>query len=283
MPTFSTSSALQAEQQALLTALRQILEPMIQLCLVKGVSIQAMDEVLRQAFVQVATWECASLKSSRLTSRISTMTGLTRREVARIQGSQAPVRPVTRSVANDVLTQWVSRPDYVNGRGQPIAIPRVGQAPSFEALASSVTTDVHPKSVLAEMQRLNLVEHRTDSDTVALVNSIFVPNSDWPQMMGFLGANVGDHMSAAVANVLGDGHQHFEQSLLADELSQDSLEKAKSLITAQWRELMTSLGPQLQSLMEQDLAEGRSRDKQLRVGLYSYMTGMPEPLQRPIA
>jgi len=32
-------------------------------------------------------------------------------------------------------------------------------------------------------------------------------------MVGFLGTNVGEHLEAAVTNVLTDGHQHFEQAL----------------------------------------------------------------------
>jgi Family of unknown function (DUF6502) len=274
----TTPNTLQAEQQVLLAALGQLLEPMARLCLTKGVSIQAIEETVRSAFVQVATEDCQGLNPSRLTSRISTMTGLTRREVTRIQSSQAPARPVTRSVATDVLTCWVTFPEYVNKKGMPITIPRIGEAPSFEALANSVTTDVHPKSVLAQMQHLGLIRLNSDNDTVSLVDAVFVPNNNWPQMVGFMGTNVGEHMHAAVDNLLGNGRQHFEQSLLADELSSESLEKAKSLITSQWRELMTNLGPQLQQLMDDDNASGRIQDQQLRIGMYSYMRPMPEAL-----
>lgn len=268
---------LRTEQEALVATLPQLLEPLACLCLAKGVSIQAFEESVRRAYVQAAADRCLGMNPDRLTSRISTMTGLTRREVGRIQTSQAPARPVTRSLAIDVLTYWASQPEYVNGEGMPIPIARSGPAPSFDALASSVTRDVHPKSMLVDMQRLGLVRYDEIQDQVGLVDAIFVPNTDWPRMMGFFGANVGDHLRAAVDNVLGDGHQHFEQSLLADELSSVSLQQAKDLISGQWRELMTQLGPRLQALMEQDLAEGRTQDRQLRVGLFSYMTAMPEP------
>ena len=270
-----SSTGLQNEHQALLAVLEQLLSPLAQLCLAKGISIQAAEEVMRRAYVQAATQSCEGSNPDRLTSRISTMTGLTRREVARLQSEVAPVRPVTRSVATDVLTRWASQSEYVNKKGRPIRLPRTGDGPSFEALAASVTKDVHAKSVLAEMLRLGLVVHNVTNDTVALVDEIFVPNQDWPQMVGFLGANVGDHLRASVDNVLGGGGQHFEQSLLADELSTESLEAAKSLITAQWRDLMTQLGPQLQALMDTDVALGRAQTQKIRIGLYSYMADMP--------
>lgn len=141
------------------------------------------------------------------------MTGLTRREVRRIQDDPTPELPPTRSVASDVLTYWTSQTEYVNKAGKPIAIPRQGEKASFETLANSVTKDVHPKSVLAEMIRLNLVKHHKSNDMVELVEEIFVPTNDWAQMVGFLGTNVGEHLEAAVTNVLTDGHQHFEQAL----------------------------------------------------------------------
>lgn len=272
---------LQAEQQALLAVLERLLSPLARLCLAKGIPIQAAEEVMRRAYVQAATEDCEGFNSSRLTSRISTMTGLTRREVARLQSEDAPVRPQTRTVATDVLTFWASQSEYVNKKGMPIRLPRTGEAPSFEALAASVTKDVHPKSILADMVRLGLVTHNEKNDTVAVVDAIFVPKSDWPQMVGFIGSNVGDHLQASVDNVLQGGRKHFEQALLADELSQESLEAAKSMITAQWRDLLTQLGPQLQALMEQDKALGRQQNQQLRIGLYSYMRAMSSTQSGP--
>lgn len=273
----TTSDALHTEQQALLAAMAHLLKPFAKLGLAKGVPIQAIEELVRHAYVDAAKQACEGDNPDRLTSRISTMTGLTRREVSRIQQTSTPELPATRSAATDLLTHWTSQKGYVDKHKKPMAIPRQGPAPSFEALAAHVTKDVHARSLLAEMIRLNLVIHRKATDTVKLLDDIFVPNDDWPQMVGFLGTNVGDHLEAAVTNVLGDGHQHFEQALLADELSEESITQAKALISTQWRHLMTSLGPQLQALMDADKAAQRPQDQALRIGLYSLSKAMPSP------
>ncbi|PQA82519.1 hypothetical protein C5F52_12970 [Limnohabitans sp. TS-CS-82] len=273
----TTPAPLHTEQQTLLAAMGHLLKPFAQLCLAKGVPIQAIEELVRHAYVDAAKQACDGGNPERLTSRISTMTGLTRREVARIQQTVTPKLPVTRSAANDLLTHWISHTDYVDKAHKPIAIPRQGPAPSFEALAANVTKDVHARSLLAEMIRLNLVTHRASTDTVELLEDIFVPNDNWPQMIGFLGTNVGEHLEAAVTNVLGDGHQHFEQALLADELSTESITQAKTLISAQWRSLITTLGPQLQALMDADKAANRVQDQAVRIGLYSFSKAMPSP------
>jgi hypothetical protein len=272
---------LHADQQALLAVLAQLLQPLARLCLAKGMAIQTAEEVLRRAYVNAALHATGEPDNPRLTSRLSTMTGLTRREVDRLRAMTTPTQPTTRSVATEVLTYWATQSDYVNKKGKPLRLARTGDAPSFEALAASVTKDVHPKSILADMVRLGLVIHHEKNDTVALSKDMFVPQGDWPQLVGFMGTNVGDHLQASVDNVLGDGREHFEQALLADELSHASLQSAKALITAQWRELLTQLGPQLQALMDQDRALGRERTQQLRIGLYTYMRAMQDAQPGP--
>lgn len=280
---------LQAEQQALLTAIAELLEPLAALCIARGVTIQPMEELLRQAFVAAARRACAEAgaQGDRVTSRISTMTGLTRREVARlglaVQAAAEAAPPPARSLATELLTRWVSQRPYLDSRGRPRILPRLGPAPSFESLAASVTRDVHPRSALAEMERLGLVTLDGESDRVTLVAESFVPRKDWPRMVGFLGANVGAHLRAGVANVLGGGSEHFEQALMADELSAESLAQARGLIAEEWRHLMTTLGPQLQALMDADQAAGRAQDQALRVGLYSWMQPMDPRAAKPAA
>lgn len=265
----------QADQHALLHALDSLLEPLAWLCVSKTISIQTVEEHLRQAFVRAARQASEGANPDRLNSRISTLTGLTRREVTRIQGLEQPARPPSHTPVAAILTLWLSLPDYQNGTEGPLELPRTGAAPSFEALAQSITKDVHPRSLLDAMTRLHLVVRDEASDRVRLVQNAYVPRNDWTEMMRFLGANTGDHLRAAVANVLGSGDQHFEQALYADELSPESLVKARQLISDQWRRLLTEMVPQLEALMKADADAGRPQTQSLRLGLYSWMQAMP--------
>lgn len=280
----STPDALQSDQQALLAAMSAVFEPLAQLCIARGLTFQSAEELLKLAYIKAARRACAAelAKPTRLTSRLSTITGLTRREVARLDSKAAePQLPATRSHITELLTRWASSPDFVDARGAPAALVRTGPSPSFEALAASVTRDVHPRSLLAELERLNLVAVTTGAEPscelVVLLTDAFVPRADWSQMIGFLGANVGDHLRAAVENVLGSGSQHFEQVLTADELSSHSLSQVRQLISNQWRQLLTTLGPELERLMQEDRVAGRAQDQLVRIGLYSWMQPMPAP------
>lgn len=268
-----------AEQEALLMALEQVLAPLAQLCVGKNISIQLIEERLRLAFVKAAREVHHELPSHRLTSRISATTGLTRRAVAQLErnhgAEEAP--PARRSPVSEIFTRWASDPALQQPDGHPVDLPRQGAMPSFEALAQSVTRDVHPRTMLEELCRLKLARHDEASDTVHLLREAFVPRGDWDRMVGFLGANVGDHLRAAIANVLGDGRQHLEQAITADELSEQSLAEAQKLMQQHWRRLLAEVAPQLESLIAADREAARPQDKSLRIGLYTWSQAVPTP------
>ena len=268
-------SAASAEADALVLAVDALLAPLAKLAVAKGMPCAVVEDRLRLAFVRAARDAQPNLLSHRMVSRIATATGLSRREVTRLtQAATAP--PRRRPVAAEVFALWASDPRYRDARGRPRKLPRQGDAPSFETLAQSVTRDVHPRSLLDELLRLGLAAHDAAADSITLVNDAFVPRGDSGRMLGFLGHNVGDHLGAAVDNVLGDGHQHFEQAVFADELSEQSLAAVRDSIELQWRALCDSLVPQLRTLIDADHAAGRPQDRRLRVGLYSYSDRMTE-------
>lgn len=267
-------SGLNPRQRALLAALAQVLEPLAELCVSQGVAVQAVEETLRHAMVRAARRACLDANAQRLTSRLSAMTGLTRREVSRIESSTRPARAASRSLVTEIFTRWAFEPEYQGADQAPMALAVLGPAPSFEALAARVTRDVHARTLLVEMQRLGLVGERDDQ--LRLLKDSLVPQGDWTHMVGFMGDNVGDHFRAASANVRGDGQPHFEQSVLADELSQQSLAEVKTLITRQWQQLMRDIVPQLETLMAADERAGRKRDQAVRIGMYSWMRDMTQ-------
>jgi len=259
-------------EQALMAAMAQVLQPLARLAVARGLKFPQIQEILKQAFVDQAR-ASDQRASPRDISRVATAAGLTRREVTRLSQKQPPARAQRASPATQLFTQWQADRRLSGPRGRPRAIPRTGSAPSFEALARKVTRDVHPRRLLDELLRLGLVEHDTEKDTVRLAKDAFVPDDDQTRMVGFLGHNAGDHLAAAVGNVLGDERRHFEQALFLDELSEESVDAAKKLVMAQWRALTAALVPELEDLSAADLRAGRGA-RRLRIGLFTYDTTM---------
>jgi len=274
-------SALSGEKQVLLDALGNVLAPLARLCVAKGVTIQMIEERLRLAFVQAARSAHGDQPSSRLTSRISASTGLTRREVARLENQPAQEREIHRSPVTELFTRWLANPALRDADGKPQPLPRQGPAPSFEALAQSVTRDVHPRTLLDELCRLKLAALDPATDRVEVLGDAFVPRGDWARMVSYLGDNVGDHLRAATANVLGDGRQQFEQAIFADELSEESLAQARELMTQHWRRMLDEIAPRLEELIEADRRTGRTQGQSMRIGLYTWSQAMPSGAPTP--
>jgi len=264
------------ESRALHEALAQLLAPVARLAVARGLPYAATQELLKKAFVEAAAAAHPGLAAHRKVSRIATTTGINRREVTRLTapgasraGAAAARRP-PRSVASEVHAHWRTHPDWRDADGRPRVLPRLGPAPSFEALAQAITRDVHPRSLLDELCRLGLARLDEATDTVALQGDAFVPSGDRVRMLGFLGENVGDHLCAAVDNVLATGRPpHLEQALFAEGLSAESLESLRPLLRQQWATLRQSLVPALEACIEADARSSGPRAR-VRLGLYAY-------------
>ncbi len=261
------------ESVALAQAIGRLVLPLARLAVAKGLPFAVVEAQLKQAFVQAGREAHPQLSPHRVVSRIATATGLSRREVTRLTQMRSPL-PRRRPVAAELFAHWAHDPAYKDRRGRPRVLPRQGEALSFESLAQSVTRDVHPRSLLDELLRLGLAVHDVERDSVSLVQDAFVPRGDVERMLGFLSDNVGDHLSAAVANVLSDGREHFEQAVFADELSAESIAQIRSLVSAKWRDVTAALVPAIEALIEQDREAGRLQDRRLRIGLYKFTDSM---------
>jgi hypothetical protein len=255
--------------------LNRLLVPLARLCLANGMTFATVEDALKRAFVQetIALQPDAPMHGT--VSRVSTATGINRREVTRLIKIEAPERQTKPPVAAEIFARWTTDSAWRDQGGAPLVLNRQGPAPSFETLAQSITRDIHPRSMLDELIRLDLVSHDEDLDQVSLIRSDFVPTSDSRQMMGFLGDNVGDHLDAAVDNVLHDGNRHFEQAVFADELSVESIEALRPLIMAQWQALRDAMVPAVTAFIEADRLAGRVQDQRARIGLYSYAETTP--------
>jgi len=272
-----TARAEASQEGALDNALGALFQPLARLCLAKGFTYAAAEELLKQAFVDQAAALQPGAPAHGTVSRVSTATGINRREVTRLIRPEAPQRSAKPPIATEIFARWTTAPVWRDKKGHPLTLRRQGPAPSFEALAHSVTRDVHPRSMLEELIRLNVAAHDEESDSVTLLRKDFVPLDDDRDLLDFLGDNVGDHLAAAVENVLPAGKEHLEQAVFADELSSDSLEELHELVADQWQALREALVPAITAMIEKDRTAGKPQDQRVRIGLYSFS----QPAARP--
>ncbi len=266
---------MEERHELLLGAVEAVLLPLARLCVAQGLPVDHVEELLKRAYVRGARERRRELGGAagvgaRDVSQVATATGLSRREVARLDTALPPRSVQKPTPVNQLYLRWSTSKRLQDGQGKARALPRTGKAPSFESLAQSVTRHVHPRSLLDEMLRQDLVTLSEDGMTVQLQANRYVPTQDDAQLYGFLGANVGDHLAAATANVIRREHRHFEQAIFADELSQESAEAVHQMVGAQWQRLLAELVPEIESRIADDKAAGRAANHRARIGLYTF-------------
>ncbi|HSC63945.1 MAG TPA: DUF6502 family protein [Caldimonas sp.] len=264
---------------ALAAALASLLEPIAVLAVSRGLPFTAVEDLLKAAFVETARRAQPESAGQRIVSRVATATGLTRREVTRLLDAPRGLPPPRPSPATQVFTRWRADPALRDKRGNVVALRRQGPAPSFEALARSITQDVHPRSLLEELCRLGLAVE--EGDKVTLVRDSVVASRGSDRAYQFLAGNVGDHLRAGVANVLADEPPHVEQAVFADGLSAESMAAFHEIAKAQWQAVLAASVPALQALVDADAAAGRTADRRVRIGLYTYHDATAEAPESP--
>ena len=181
-------------------ALRRIMTPIAQLLIARGIRFQAASEWLKEAYLAAGV---KVADAPRLTdSRLSVLTGLQRKDIKAIRARSADNQPTDRSMGPipRLIQNWRGIAEFQQD-GLPANLRRSGtDAPSFEALAATVSTDIHPRTLLEEMKRLNLV--REEEDRIALLVQAYIPGGDSNALYTYLGGNLGDHAQAAVTNIL---------------------------------------------------------------------------------
>jgi len=258
-----------------LAAAVRVLAPLLPLLLREGVTYPRLLGALKRAFLEEAP---AVLLDSGIRvndSSVSTLTGIHRKDVREWRSAGRP-RPPARAfgAVMNAFTRWSTDPAYCDPKGRPRVLERKGGAGTFEALATSVSNDVHPRALLQELVRLGVAElvadQRDDAeDRVRLRVDAFVPPEGAPEMLQLLADNVTDHLAAAVQNVLGATPPMLEQSIHADNLRQESVDRLHALARQTWRAAFHDLVRTATTLREDD-ANRPGADQRIRIGVYFY-------------
>jgi hypothetical protein len=271
-------------ERATLAAAAAMLEPLAGLLLARGVRFARAEELLKAAFVRAGARAFAAEGKAPSVSTLSVATGLRRREVQRLLEPAEPHAGTERaspasnklSLASQLRLRWTTDPRYVDRQGQPRRLPRQaaeGQ-PSFASLAAAVSKDVHPRPLLDELVRIGAVVE--DGDHVLLRGRMNTPDRSWDSLVEIGGANVADHLSAVLVNLLTRPRPLVEQAYFAEGLTQQSAQRAADLAKQMWTQALPDVAAKVQTLLDLD-EQAPDNGWRMRIGLYSYIA----PIERP--
>jgi hypothetical protein len=237
--------AKEADSNALNAALVRMLRPLVRLLLRRGVSLKSLYELLKWLFVDVAAEEFGPDGRRRAVSRISAMTGLTRKEVARLislpESSDRECEARYNRAAR-VIAGWRRDPDFSAGRGGPGSLAMKGEVPSFSELVRRYSGDMTPKSMMDELLRIGAVRVLRDGRIKLMVRS-YVPGAGDDDRIHILGADVG-HLLRTIDHNLGCTDlraARFQRKVSYDNLPAEALPGFKSLSAENAQRLLEKL------------------------------------------
>jgi len=181
--------------------LRQVLRPFVRLALRHGVRFPDVIDMLRSVFVEVAQGEMDRLGVRPSVSRLAVTTGLSRRDVQRV-GEGGPAAEITLALPTRVVGLWCSHERFLNKQGKPRVLTVDGPKSEFHTLVSMVSNDVHPASVLFELERVRVVE-RTPRG-VQLVTEGYIPRFDPEQGIRMLAQDMEQLLFSVDENIFSD-------------------------------------------------------------------------------
>ncbi len=272
-----TTDAAGAPPTALLRALRSLLRPLVRFLVARQVPYPFLANLLKGVYVEIAERDFA-LAGKRLTdSRISLLTGVYRRDVKRLRSElrEGNVIPPTVSLGAEVVARWNGLPEFTDAEGRPNPLPvHATDAPSFETLVATVSTDIRARSVLDEWLRLGVV-HFDGSGRVVLDAGVFVPQKGMEEKLYYFGRNLRDHIAAAAHNVEGEGPPFAERSVYYGRLSAASVEEISKFAAEQGMTALQAVNRLAIHLQERDAQVGDA-SRRMTFGVY-FLEAEAEP------
>lgn len=207
-------------KDTVLSACRQLMEPIIGILLRNGVTHKDLALICKQLYVQVTSTEFGIRGRHTNLARIAMLTGIDRKEVARIKeawqnNEQSAHNQQHQDRLTRLLSAWHQDPDFSTADHLPLALTIDGEHRSFAALARRYGGDLPASALLKELKRVGVVED-VDGDSnapkIIATKRYFVPAQSDPGALLRAGSVLND-MGATLHHNLYTANQQKQQPL----------------------------------------------------------------------
>ncbi len=245
-----------------------MLAPLVGALIRQGITYPQFAASLKLVFLEAARQELRAGNQRETDSAVSVLSGVHRKEVRAVGATAEPQISSTLTLASQIFTRWVTDPIYRDKRNKLKDLPRSGSDKSFDALAISVSKDVHPRTALEELVRLGVVTLK--EELVRLNARAFVPKQGFKETAALLSHNVADHLAAGAHNLTSpDDSKFLEQSVFARGLTVEATAQLGVFAREIWAEAFEKVVPRAEKLIERDKGNPDANQR-MRFGVYFY-------------
>lgn len=257
----------------LFNALFKLMQPLVKLLLRFGVSHSEFAELSKRVYVYMAESEKEFRLDERKqsVSRISVLTGLNRKEVAKqrtlIQSDQLEI--ISHNRAAQVVNAWLRDVDYQDHAGEPLELPLSGGSFSFTTLVKKYSGDMPVRAVLDELLRVAAVR-KVEGDLLRLCSKAYIPQASNDEKLKILGTSATDLLTTLEHNIpcsLEDSR--LQLTLAYDNLPKEALEEFKLMCEEHAQKTLLTLNDWL-SKQDRNVTPSIKGQGRYRAGLGMY-------------
>ena len=192
--------------------IRVTLRPFVRLLLRYGVGYGDFSAVVKRLFIEVAEQDFPIEKRKQTISRISVLTGITRREIKKIleQNDSGEHEYFVYNHAARIITYWLNDQEFQTTAGSTASLSINDEgAGTFDALVRKHGNNTPSRAILDELIRVGAVE--VDGRGFAHLMSVgYVPSEDTQELLSVSLQSVADQLSTIDYN---DLHQRSDSRL----------------------------------------------------------------------
>jgi hypothetical protein len=269
----------EAVNKALSAAVLRLLRPLVRVLLRHGVSFGAFSELAKWVYVDIAESEFGLKGRKQSVSRVSVLTGLTRKEVARVQKIETPDDAAAEEKYNRVarvISGWTRDNQFLAPDGEPRTLEMEGEG-SFSELVRLYSGDMPARAVLDEMLRIKAVTRNEDGQ-VTLVTRAYVPAGSDADKLYILGTDVAFLLETIDHNLQhGEDKAYFQRKVSYDNLPAECIPRLRRMGRERAQSMLEELN---EYLLQQDRdanpkSKGTGR-KRAGFAVYYFEEDVPE-------
>jgi hypothetical protein len=254
-------------------AIIQMLRPLVRILLRNGIPFATFAELAKWVYTDIASNDFSISGRKQTISRVSILTGLSRKEVKKLQGTsvQDDLGSMERyNRAARVISGWLKDPSFQDGKHHPKDLPFEEGEVNFSTLVKAYSGDVPPRAVLDELERVGVVD--TNKGRVRLLAKGYIPKRGEIEKLHILGMDVRDLISSIDHNLLSPPSEvYLQRKVSYDNIPKEHLPYLRSMVSKMGEDFIESVDKVI-SVYDRDVnpsvkGEGRGR---LALGVFYF-------------
>jgi hypothetical protein len=261
-------------RKVLTSSILKLLRPLVRLMLRNGFTYGDFADLSKWTFMDVASKEFCIPGRKQTVSRVSVITGLTRKEVSRLQKIETPDDSAIAHQYNRaarVISGWLRDSRFQNKNGVPSALEFDKGKNNFSDLVREHSGDVPPRAIYDELMRVGTIA-KDEKGKIVLLSDGYIPRNDELGKLHILGSDVELLVTTIDHNLqVSSQTPFFQRKVSYNNLPTEALPEFRTMSADKSQALLMACDEYL-SKHDRDISsnvEGTGR-KQAGIGIYYF-------------